>query len=132
MKHSKFKILYRLVLLVAGLALAFSAEAKDNATIRFPEPVYDFGQVSLKAGKVTHEFQFVNAGKKNLTISNAHADCGCTKPEYSDAPVAPGKTGKIKVTFAPNTKGHFTKKITVTTTGKPSKVRLIIKGDVID
>ncbi|MDE6022193.1 MAG: DUF1573 domain-containing protein [Muribaculaceae bacterium] len=46
-------------------------------------------------------------------------------------PVAPGKSGSIMVTFVPNGKGSFQKKITITTNGTPRKVRLIIKGEVV-
>lgn len=117
--------------IIGILVMALPASAKKDARIDFKETVYDFGQVSLKKGKVSHEFVFTNAGEKNLTIENARADCGCTRPQYNDAPVAPGKTGTINVTFVPNGKGTFSKKVTVTTNGSPRKARLIIKGEVV-
>lgn len=110
---------------------AFAADKKE-ARIDFKDKIYDFGQVSLKKGKVSHEFTFSNTGDKNLVITDARADCGCTRPEYEDAPVAPGKGGKVKVTFAPAAKGHFSKKVTITTNGNPRKTRLIIKGEVTE
>lgn len=120
--------------MLALLLIPFGALAENQkeAKISFTETIYDFGRISLKKGKVNHEFTFTNAGGKNLVITNARADCGCTRPEYSEAPVAPGKEGKLKVTFAPAAKGHFSKKVTVTTNGSPRKVRLIIKGEVIE
>lgn len=126
------KYLYMAVGLIAVLLSAMPAFAKDNAKIDFNESVYDFGQISLKKGKVSHEFTFTNAGEKNLVITDARADCGCTRPEYSDAPVAPGKKGTVKVTFAPAAKGFFSKKVTITTNGSPRKTRLLIKGEVVD
>lgn len=117
------------LLLIPAVALA---DSKKDAKISFTETTCDFGQISLKKGKVSHEFTFTNAGGKNLVITNARADCGCTRPEYSDAPIAPGKEGTLKVTYAPAAKGHFSKKVTVTTNGNPRKVRLIIKGEVIE
>lgn len=117
--------------LMIMLATGVPAFADSEAKIHFKETVFDFGEVPLKGGKVTHEFTYTNDGKKNLTITNARADCGCTRPEYSDAPVAPGKSGKLKVTFVPGGEGHFTKKVTVTTNGNPRKVRLLIKGEVV-
>ena len=131
MKINK-KYLYMAVGLIAVLLSAMPAFAKDNAKIDFNETVYDFGQISLKKGKVSHEFTFTNAGEKNLVITDARADCGCTRPEYSDAPVAPGKKGTVKVTFAPAAKGFFSKKVTITTNGSPRKTRLLIKGEVVD
>lgn len=131
MKHPDFKILVAFVTLVFAI-FSFQASAKDNAKIEFSETVYDFGDISLKGGRVSHEFKFTNAGEKNLVINDARASCGCTRPEYSEAPVAPGKEGKVKVTFVPAAKGSFAKKITVSTNGSPSKTRLIIKGVVVD
>ncbi len=132
MKTIKTSSIFTVVLLIAALFVAVPAFGKDNAKISFKESAYDFGQISLKNGKVSHEFTFSNDGGKNLVITDARADCGCTRPEYSDAPIAPGKTGTIKVTFAPAAKGHFTKKVTVVTNGSPRKVRLLIKGEVVD
>ncbi|MDE6510511.1 MAG: DUF1573 domain-containing protein [Muribaculaceae bacterium] len=132
MNTIRIKTIFSAVLVMAALLVAMPTFAKDNAKIEFNEGVYDFGQISLKKGKVSHEFTFTNGGEKNLVITDARADCGCTRPEYSEAPVAPGKTGTVKVTFAPAAKGHFSKKVTVTTNGSPRKARLLIKGEVVD
>ncbi|MDE5848655.1 MAG: DUF1573 domain-containing protein [Muribaculaceae bacterium] len=132
MKTLKTTSILTTALLIVMLLGAFPALAKDNAKISFNEAVYDFGQISLKKGKVSHEFTFTNTGEKNLVITDARADCGCTRPEYSDAPIAPGKTGTVKVTLAPAAKGHFTKKVTITTNGSPRKTRLLIKGEVVE
>lgn len=130
MKNLKTYI-FGAALIVALLLVAFPASARKDARIQFKESSFDFGQVSLKKGKVSHEFTYTNAGDRNLVITNARADCGCTRPEYNDSPVAPGKSGSVKVTFVPNGKGHFSKKVTITTNGEPRKARLIIKGEVV-
>lgn len=132
MKTYKFNILGALALILC-FALAFPVAAKKKeAKIKFTEAVYDFGKVSVAKGKVSHDFPFINAGDGNLIITDAKADCGCTKPQYSDEPVAPGKPGNVKVTFVPNGEGHFTKKVTITTNGNPRKTRLLIKGEVVE
>ena len=132
MKNIGIKSIFTVVLLVSALLVSVPAMAKDKGSMNFNESVYDFGQISLKKGKVSHEFTFTNSGDKNLVITDARADCGCTRPEYSEAPVAPGKSGTVKVTFAPAAKGHFSKKVTITNNGNPRKVRLIIKGEVVE
>lgn len=132
MKNIRIKSVFSVALLLGVLLCALPAFSKDSASISFNEGVYDFGRISLKKGKVSHEFTFTNTGDKNLVITNARADCGCTRPEYSDAPVAPGKKGAVKVTFVPACKGHFSKKVTITTNGNPRKTRLIIKGEVTE
>lgn len=131
MKCNIYKSLIAAFSFLAVCQAAFPVQAKKEAIINFNETVYDFGKVSAKKGKVTHEFTFTNNGDKNLTITNARADCGCTRPQYSDTPVAPGKSGSVKVTFVPNGKGNFSKKVTITTNGNPRKARLIIKGEVV-
>ena len=131
MKH--LRNILKVTAILAALLLTLPAFAdKKDSKISFKETVYDFGKVSLKGGKVSHEFSFTNEGDRNLVITNARADCGCTRPEYDDSPVAPGKGGKVKVTFAPAAKGHFSKKVTVTTNGSPRKARLLIKGEVVE
>lgn len=119
-------------LFIAFLSAPSTYAEKKDAKISFKESVYDFGKVSIKGGKVSHDFLFTNEGGKNLVITNARADCGCTRPEYNDAPVAPGKGGSVKVTFVPSGKGHFSKKVTITTNGNPRKIRLLIKGEVVE
>lgn len=124
---------------VMCLAGAFSAEAKKNkksdgeAKIDFSEKVFDFGKVKENGGNVSHDFEFVNKGDGNLAIFKATAECGCTKPSYPQNAIAPGKSGKIKVTYNPKGRpGHFDKVVTVTTNGNPRKVRLKIRGEVVD
>ncbi len=132
MNSIRFKSFLSLLLLaMVFMAVPATAKNNKNAKIEFEESTFDFGTISMKKGRVSHEFTFTNAGDKNLVITNARADCGCTRPEYSDAPVAPGKSGKMKVTYVPNGKGYFSKKVTITTNGSPRKVHLIIKGEVV-
>lgn len=127
-------VLYRiliLILIAAGACADIYGASKKEASMKFQESVCDFGNVSLAKGKVSHDFTFVNTGNKNLVITGATVDCGCTKAEYSDEPVAPGKSGKVKITFSPNGRGHFSKKITLRTNGNPRRVHLVIKGQVV-
>lgn len=132
MKTLKFKIIATVALILCAAFAAIPASAKKKeARMDFQEEVFDFGKVSVNGGNVSHEFTYTNSGDSNLVIIDAKADCGCTKPAFSEEPTAPGKTGKIKVTFVPNGRGHFTKKVTVTTNGKPRKYRLLIKGEVV-
>jgi hypothetical protein len=77
------------------------------------------------------EFAFTNPGKKPLIIEDATAECGCTKPEYPQKPIMPGKTGIIKVTYDAKEKGVFTKKVTVKLVNEPESKILTISGEVI-
>lgn len=131
------KIIGIAVLAVSVLAVALPAMAKKkkdggDAIPRFTEQTFDFGMIKEKGGAVSHEFDFVNVGNGNLVIIEATAECGCTRPEYPKNPIAPGKKGKIKVTYNPiGRPGAFDKVVTVKTNGKPKKVRLKIRGTVV-
>jgi len=85
------------------------------------ENEFDFGQVQLSNGKVSHEFIVKNEGKNPLEFLNANTSCGCTStqiilkdnasPEYLMAghqePVkwqgslGPGEEGKVIVYYDP-------------------------------
>ncbi len=129
MKHTK------IVLLIALMAIfcSFGMEAKGKkARAQFTEYKYDLGNVPEKGGPVSHEFKFTNTGDGNLIIIDASTTCGCTRPEYPKNPIAPGKSGKIKVTYLPDHRpGPIDRTITVRTNGNPKKVRLRILGNVI-
>lgn len=122
-----------LVAVIAAVCVLLPAVAQNNgeAKIKFSQKKYDFGIVKEDGGPVTHEFQFANDGSGNLIIYEASAQCGCTKPEYPKNPIAPGKTGVIKVTYNPiGRPGAFEKTVTVKTNAKGGKTRLKIIGNV--
>ncbi|MBD5272947.1 MAG: DUF1573 domain-containing protein [Bacteroides sp.] len=125
---------YLLMLLVAIIALipgAAMAKDKGQSKITFTEKSHNFGIIKEDGGPVSYEFQFVNDGDGNLIVYEATAQCGCTKPEYPKSPVAPGKKGKIKVTYNPiGRPGPFEKTVTVKTNAKGGKARLKISGNV--
>lgn len=102
-----------------------------------PKPVFlqmthDFGAIAEDDGLARCKFAVVNEGTSPLSILSARATCGCTTPEYSRKPIAPGDTSYITVAYDPvNRPGRFTKGIYVETNGNPSKTMLEIKGVVI-
>ena len=126
-----------LILLAAVVAVTAVASAKKaskdggKAAIKFTQTMWDFGTVK-KDKPATHVFEFTNTGTDNLVILEATAECGCTRPEYSEKPIAPGKKGSLKVSFNPiGRAGSFEKTITVRTNGNPKKVRLKIRGVIM-
>lgn len=136
MNNRLFKsFLFTLFFLTAAV-MVFDASAKKKAPdgeplIKFGEAVHDFGMIPEKGGPVSHDFEFTNVGNGNLVIIGATAECGCTRPETPKNPIAPGKKGKIKVTYNPlGRPGSFEKVVTVKTNGKPKKVRIKIRGTV--
>lgn len=116
-----------MLLLVVSVA---KAQDKD-AAISSKATDHDFGVIKEAAGKVSHTFTIDNTGLKPLVITRIIAACGCTTPEYSKEPIAPGKSGSIKVTFDPNGRpGPFVKTVAVYSNGSKGSFTLRIKGIV--
>ncbi|MEZ5029990.1 MAG: DUF1573 domain-containing protein [Saprospiraceae bacterium] len=117
---------------VQPAAQAAEAEVPSGPTTQmtFQTDEYDFGKV--KSGvSVTHEYQFTNTGQEDLIIANAKGSCGCTVPQWPKEPIAPGKTGIIKVVFDSKGKsGPQSKRVTITANTNPPQTFLTIKGEV--
>jgi hypothetical protein len=76
------------------------------------ETSFDFGKIP-QGRPVTHNFEVVNKSSQPLVIDNVEASCGCTTPEWSEAPIAPGASSLIKVGFNASAEGKFQKTITI-------------------
>lgn len=131
------KIFRILTLILIAAAVPFATEAKKqkktdgNALISFERESHDFGIIPEDGGAVTTEFEFTNTGNAPLIIYNASAECGCTRPQYPKNPVAPGKSGKIKVTFLPKGyAGGFVKNVKIKSNGSKKVKMLKISGTV--
>lgn len=81
--------------------------------ISFAENKHDFG--SIKEGDVVkHTFKFKNTGNQPLVVSEVRVTCGCTTPDWTKTPVAPGQSGFITAQFNSTAKpGQNHKVITV-------------------
>lgn len=105
-----------------------TAPNPNAAAFKFEAEEYNFGTVK-QGESVNYEFKFVNSGKENLVIDNAHGSCGCTVPTYPKDPVKPGETGIIKVTF--NSTGKMgPQDKTVTLNSNAGQKVLHLKGTV--
>jgi hypothetical protein len=103
---------------------------------KFNEEIHDFG--SVKEGpQAEHVFTFKNTGKSPLIIQNVSASCGCTTPEWSKEPIAPGKSGKITVRYntqgrvGPIDKAVYIQSNALLPEGKGDRYELKIKGNVV-
>ncbi len=110
----------------------YSFSQTKEATISFNEKIHDFAKFEEAKGPVTYNFEFTNTGSTPLIISQVRASCGCTAPNWSKAPVLPGKKGFVGATYNPAGRpGPFSKTITVVSNSTTPNVILTIKGDVI-
>jgi len=132
----------KMLLLALGLAFAgsYSAQAQTTAAtaktsgaqIKFSEEKYDFG--SIKQGDIVdHVFKFKNTGTQPLVISNVQASCGCTIPDWTKEPVAPGKMGMISAKFNSAGKmGMQTKVLTIESNAAAGAATVSLVGEVKD
>jgi hypothetical protein len=129
------------LLIIYSLFMAFAIKAQSNAvTVPYPSVVaktetlllkesgYSFGKIP-QGRPVIHVFEIVNTGKEPLLLENVQASCGCTTPEWSREPIAPGATVPIKVGYNAYAEGHFNKTVTIFYNNGQTKA-LIISGDV--
>ncbi len=106
-----------------------TAPATTAAKIKFQETSFDFGKIYYRSGG-THTFKFVNDGKEPLLLSQPRSSCGCTVPTWPKAPILPGDSGSIKVTYNTHIIGRFNKSVTVFSNAEKPVV-LHIRGEVI-
>lgn len=120
------------VLLIGLVLSSFGVSAqKAKPHMEFGSKIHDFGKFKEEQGKQVYSFEFINKGTSPIIIKNVRSSCGCTSPNWSKAPVAPGQKGFIKATFDPkNRPGPFNKSITVTANTNPTISILRIKGAV--
>tara|TARA_B110000881_G_C18548149_1_gene502403 strand:+ start:956 stop:1390 length:435 start_codon:yes stop_codon:yes gene_type:complete len=120
--------------LILSLAMLVSFVFVSAQTIAFESKVIDYGIIEHNADG-NREYKFTNSGDAPLIIKAAKGSCGCTVPSYKkedgSSEWAPGESGTIKVKYATNRIGKFTKTITLTTnTADKKPVILTIKGEV--
>lgn len=89
---------------------------------------HDFGKIP-QGKPVTYAFTITNSGTTPLILENVVASCGCTTPEWSKEPIAPGGSSKITVGYNAAAEGVFNKPVTITYNGNQTK-QLMIKGEV--
>lgn len=122
-------------LIVAFIAvIAIRATADDNGpAITFKETKHDFGTIRASDGKVQAVYCFTNTGTEPLVIITvSNGGCGCTTPSYPMAPIAPGKSGEITVTFDPTgRRGEFNREIKVKTNASKKRTPLRFSGSII-
>ena len=98
--------------------------------ITFAESMHDFGDIN-EGDVVTYTFDFTNTGDGDLLITDAHAQCSCTVPEWPKDIIKPGGKGVIRVKFDSNGKSGLVKKeITVEANTNPRITKIHIQSNI--
>ena len=107
-------------------------DAEKMPVLTFENLEYDFGRV-IKGEKLSYSFKFKNTGKSNLIISSARSSCGCTTSTPPQAPIRPGESGEIGVTFdSKNQHGEVSKMVVVSANTYPVQTTLRLKATVVE
>lgn len=107
------------------------AESMPKTTISWNEELYDFGKIK-QGDVVSHTFTFKNTGENPLQITNIKPSCGCTTPNWSKDPVAPGAEGTVELKFnSAHKSGTQIKSVTLYMNTEPMVRTLTFKGEVI-
>ncbi|BDB55663.1 hypothetical protein GENT5_19680 [Flavobacterium ammoniigenes] len=112
--------------------ISFSQAAKIEFSAK--ENTIDYGRVTKGSDSGIRVFEFTNTGNAPLVITNVLSTCGCTVPTKPEAPIMPGKKGKIEVKYNMAT-GPIRKTITVESNAanyEGGRIALKIKGEVIE
>lgn len=103
--------------------------------LKFEKDTINYGVLENKANG-WRTLKIKNVGKSPLIIQNVHGECGCTTADsmgtktWTTAPIAPGKTGFIKVHYATERTGIFQKKVFVDSNSKEASMTFYIKGEI--
>ena len=105
-------------------------DAEKLPVIEFETTTYDFGDV-IEGERLTYSFKFKNTGKSNLIIYSSEATCGCTTSQPPKAPIRPGESDEILVTFdSKGQKGRVKKRVLVGANTYPVETILTITANV--
>jgi hypothetical protein len=123
---------------VSSDMIHFAATASEGGAdykgpvIQFDSTEFDFGILAV-GQTVQHTFQFLNAGKSDLLITDVHPSCGCTAlKDWSQDPIAPGASGSITIEYKASAEsGDVYKSIAIATNADPKDYKLFVKGKVV-
>ncbi|NNF58558.1 MAG: DUF1573 domain-containing protein [Rhodothermaceae bacterium] len=122
------RFFYLLVFFALTLAIT---RAQAQGVLTFDTLEHDFGAMA-EGETPTHTFVFTNTGDQPVRLAAVRPSCGCTTPEYTTDPVAPGTQGEIVVAYnSQGRPGDFRKSIAVEAEGaEPRLTTLRITGMV--
>ena len=103
----------------------------DGPVASWDKTLIDFGEIPFKTQK-KDEFTLTNSGNQPLFIVYGQSSCGCAKLDYNEAPILPGKSTKVTITYDGTEKGDFLKTISIVTNADTNRTVLRVKGTVTE
>ncbi len=125
MKSFSLKILTLIVVVFAVSKKSFGQQ------IKFKESKQNFGFVH-EGDTVRLSYELKNIGSQPLVISDYEVECGCTKMESVEAPIQPGASYIIKVSFDTHEKyDRQDRTLKIISNAKNSPTELCFKGVIL-
>ncbi len=155
MKNTKFFIIILLILGFFGILFltARDKNVKGNSQnvgeLTISEKQYDFGDIPIFGGIVTHRFKLENKSNASIVINDMETSCMCTKvrliydgrkspqfgmkghgtnPRFWSQKIEPGKTAILEVEYDPLAHGPdavgFVNRFVLLYTNNPKQKRL--------
>lgn len=123
---------------VSSDMIHFAATASEEKSeyvgpvLEFDSSTFNFGILAV-GQTVKHTFQFLNAGKSDLLITDVHPTCGCTVlKDWSQEPIPPGGSGTISIEYKASAEtGDVRKSIAIATNADPKDYQLFVEGKVV-
>ncbi len=100
-----------------------------NTPITFKTKFIDLKDIPYGSENL-FSFEFTNTGVDTLEIKGVRTSCGCTQAKKPDAPLSPGESAVIEVSYDSKRVGIFVKDVYVIT-NKTETITLTIKGSVL-
>lgn len=122
-------------LLIALTCLTATAQKKNKlADIKFEKTTFDMGTFAADTAIITCPFVYTNTGDVPLYIHQVFTSCGCTQRRYSTAPLMPGKSDTIFITYDGTKKspGNVRKSITIHCNAPKEMYKIYIKGKMLE
>ncbi len=118
------------VCVVLGSAMA---QTGHTTSLKFDKVVHNFGKILAGSGEKKCQFKYTNVSQEPVVINNILSSCGCSVPEWNKAPIRPGESGVITVTFLNDQGAYpFDKTLTVYVSSSPKPIQLRITGVAYD
>lgn len=103
----------------------------DGPKASWDKTIIDFGEIAYKTKEVS-EFTLTNKGNQPLFIVYGQSSCGCAALDYDEAPIMPGLSAKVKITYDGKDLGDFLKTISIVTNESEDRTVLQVKGTVVE
>jgi len=114
------------VCMILGSAMA---QTGHTTSLKFDKVVHNFGKILAGSGEKKCQFKYTNVSSEPVVINNILSSCGCSVPEWNKAPIRPGESGVITVTFLNDQGAYpFDKTLTVYVSSSPKPILLRITG----